>query len=803
MLVKYYKAGQMAYATRKRYIDISGFSPYKEEENKSVRLGNGANTSVKTQIYDLDEPRQITYVTIEDTRWFVTDYVYLNGKQVQFNLQRDVVGEFGLENAYGRIERGYTDGILKYRKELSLNEVLVKRVPLKSSSDTYGNLTVNTHDGEMWGILYFTKDGTDKNVSVNIPAFAPSYEIGNPPQINKYYNNGDINQNMYVEFDMLLTTKSGSRAVRVYYNAEYEPELWVGSRIKWGLSSTAEKAPFLKVNVDKTDPNGVALDNTLVLIKQYLDQNNPENGYSFPSSDGIFGLDTAPANSDGKIYKEGTDYYQYSKSDVLISHSGTVDFDLFVSGLNTYLKSQTSNQTTCTSSIAGYKKGSSTISVPAVKYTREKLPASETGKIEISMTQQLVDEPYCILVFPLYSVDLTIKTAEGTSVTYPVSKAEAFNIFNEVIRSLSGEKAILVDAQIYPYCPFIDKVQTTLVSNESKKTYPFMSVLSTSFETDVAVQPRPYMDVKKEYITRNYSIVSPDQSSKFTFSIYDYVRDFVPDTAEVDKNAVSVNIKIKTALKPFSIISSAVITRVNSLKGLNYDSNLEGSQSASGGFECSLASDAFETYKRQNSNYQQLFDIDRNELRKNQEVERVNEAMQYVMNIATGTAFGAITGAQIGDLGVANLAGSKGIGAAVGAGVSAAAIATTGGIQIAKNNELREYEREIQQQRFDLTIGTIKNLPNSVNRISSFNEIIMKDFYYVLETYECTSDEMQVVENFIQNYGYGIGVFDFLENYKKDGWFLKALVTKSELPITLHQAFKNDIEGGVYIYEQK
>ena len=801
MLVRYYKVGQMAYATRQRYIDISKFDYYKEEENKSVRLGNGANTSVKTQIDDLDEPRQITYVTIDGTRWFVTDYIYLNGKQVQFNLQRDTVGEFGLGTAYGRIERGYTDGILKYRKELSLNEVLTKRVPLKSSSNEYGNLSVNTHDGEMWGILYFTKDGTDKNVSVNIPTFAPSYEIGTPPQINKYYNNGDVRQNMYVEFDMLLTTKSGVRAVRVYYNAEYEPELWVGSRIKWGLSSTAENAPFLKVNVDKTDPNGVALDNTLVLIKQYLDQNNPENGYSFPSPNGIFGLDAAPANSDGKIYKEGSDYYQYSKSDVLISHSGTVDFDLFVSGLNAYLKSQTSNQTTCTSSIAGYKKGSSTISVPSVKYTRTKLPAAETGTIEISMTQQLVDEPYCILVFPLYSVELTIKKDDGSSEKYYVSKAEAFNIFNEVIRSLSGTNAILVDAQIYPYCPRIDKVQTTLVSQETKKTYPFMSILSTSFETDVVVQPRPYTDVKKEYITRNYSIVSPDQSSKFTFSLYDYVRDFVPDTVEVDKNAVNVNIKIKTALKPFSVISSAVITRVNSLKGLNYDSNLEGSQPASGGFECSLASDAFETYKRQNSNYQQLFDIDRNELRKNQEVERVNEAMQYAMNITTGAAFGAITGAQIGDLGIGNLAGSKGIGAAVGAGVSAAAIATTGGIQIAKNNELREYEREIQQQRFDLTIGTIKNLPNSVNRISSFNEIIMKDFYYVLETYECTSDEMQVVENFIQNYGYGIGVFDFLENYKKDGWFLKALVTKSELPITLHQAFKNDIEGGVYIYE--
>ena len=124
----------MAYATRKRYIDISKFEYYKEEDNRSVRLGNGANTSVKTQIDSLDEPRQVTYVTIDDTRWFVTDYIYLNGRQVEFNLQRDVVGEFGLGTSYGKIERGYTDGILKYRKELSLNEVLTKRVPLKLGS---------------------------------------------------------------------------------------------------------------------------------------------------------------------------------------------------------------------------------------------------------------------------------------------------------------------------------------------------------------------------------------------------------------------------------------------------------------------------------------------------------------------------------------------------------------------------------------------------------------------------------------------------------------------------------------------
>ena len=75
----------------------------------------------------------------------------------------------------------------------------------------------------------------------------------------------------------------------------------------------------------------------------------------------------------------------------------------------------------------------------------------------------------------------------------------------------------------------------------------------------------------------------------------------------------------------------------------------------------------------------------------------------------------------------------------------------------------------------------------------------MQDFYYVFEVYECTDDELQIVNDFIDNYGYGIGVFDFLQNYSKSGWFLKASVTKSDLPITLHQVLKYDIEGGVYI----
>lgn len=804
----------MAYATRQRYIDISKFEPYKEEENRSVRLGNGANTSIKTQVDILDEPKSITYVTIDGTRWFVTDYLYLNGKQVQLNLQRDVVGEFGLGTSYGKIERGYTNGILKYRKELSLNEVLKKRVPLKSSSDTYGNLRVDNHNGEMWGILYFTKDSTKDKISINIPAFTPGYDTGTPPQIDVEYRNGEIVQNIYLSADIVIrSTNSSPRStgIRFTYRAVFDSSGNLSTSIDYDVSTTATKKPFFTVLTDYWSGSfetfaDEAARMVLSIVKQYLDLNYANGGFTLPNIKGITELDIAPPNVDGRVYQErvegGYKLYEYNLSEDTKAEYGTYNFDTFVRGLKEFLEHQTSKQSTIAGSDSlydenGYHDASSKVETKVAVYSRREFIGSGVGRLEISMEQQLVDEPYCILVCPLYNVKATIG-----NVPFQIEKKLAFNIFNEVIQYLSGENGFLVDAQIYPYCPIIEKMQTSIKvqasTGEAVDTFPFFSVQSTSFETPVVVQPRPYLDVKKDYITRSYSIVSPDQSSKFTFNFYDYVNDFV---AEGDKNAVNMNIIIKTALKPFSIISSAVIERVNSLKGLNYDSNLEGSQSASGGFECSLSSNAFETYKRQNSNYQQLFDIDRTELIKNQEVERVNEATQFAMNMLTGTAFGAITGASIGDLGIGKLFGTKGAGAAVGATASALTIGIAGGIQLAKNEDLREYEREVQQQRFDLTIGTIKNLPNSVNRISSFNEIIMKDFYYVLEIYECTNDEIQVAENFINNYGYGIGVYDFIANYKKDGWFLKAFVTKSELPITLHQVLKTDIEGGVYINE--
>lgn len=795
MTIKYYKNKQLAFATRKRYLNISRLEPNAIEENNSIRFGNGANTTVKTSVENICD-----YVDIEGTRWFVTDYIYLNGGQVRLNLQRDVVGENGLENCFGKIERGYTDGILKYRKELSLNEVLKKRIPLIPTSKEYGNITINTHNSEMWGILYFTKDSSGKKVSINIPAFSPSYQIGTAIPDNTTYIEGvysSVSQSFVVRFPYTDDDRPYDVSCMIRY-AIVGGE-WQVSSIKCDYAGITP-APTCGLQVNGFITIETALDVARNFCERVAEQTLIQNNTTAL----IFPEIVEPSNDfpdfRDKTIKDGANFYHYTAVDKNEPQYGQYSYDGFVEylkGIGTY--SYDIYRVTVTNPKNQELSITSSISKHTVTYNRTDVSPAEAGAIEIDMTTQLIDEPYVILAFPLYDVTITEKNELEP---YVINRERAFTIFNEVIQGLSGESSFLVDAQIYPYCPDIEKKQTELLDDDGN-AYPFFSVRSTSYTRKCEVQLLPYNDVKKEYITRNYSIVSPEQSSKFSFSFYDYVRE---NQNNGEFNQLPLKVSIKTALKPFAIISSAVIERVSSstnqlpLKGINYPSNLEGSQPSSNGFECSLASDAFETYKRQNSNYQAIFNLDKSELQKQHEVEVVNEAVQGTMNILTQTAFGAIAGANMADVQILGNNVTKAAGAIAGAGLSAAV--TTGATiaQGVKNAELRKYEEDLQQQRYDLSIGTIKNLPLSINRISSFNEIIMQEFYYVLEVYECTEEEIEMVDTFLQQYGYGIGIFGFAVNFMKDGWFLRMLPVTSSLPVTLHEVLVNDLSGGVYVY---
>ena len=827
MLVKYYKHDDLKYANRKRYITFN-YTSFAEETQKSVLLGDGERTTVKTSVFN-----NCDYVTIDDTRWFVIHHTFLNGKQIQLELVRDVIGEFGISDMVGNVERGMTDSILKYRKELDLNEILKERISIIPDVNKYGNYTVDNHNNELWGVLYFirpteynpeTQQIEPKDLIINIPEFTPyslsSLDVPLFDDGHKIYMNPDTN--IYIEFICKINlnyrnSSGGGRFEKYRYKIIFN--ITLNSNYEYEFKSTREllqldgrfdteltvEIPFYIIGPYPTSNiflNGVidfysnfyknmmfngSAAFTLPEIPSFYDEpfdftsklvkdNNSGNVYSFSSS-----LEPSFRNvpADGGVFLGN-----FESSPASIYHSDTYGY------INVQISNYIDmfyNSVRWWNSLYFYTK----------TYRRTELNSSQKGELIIDSTLQLVDEPYIVMIFPLFNVNIT-----GNNKSYKIERNNAFMIFNSVIEFLSGENPYIVDAQIYPYCPELINVVSVLSNPSSdNESYPFFSILSNTYNHVCSVKLNALIDVKKEYIKKSYSIVSPEQSGKFTFNYYDYVNEFVENVDNPLINDALMYINIKTSLKPFSIISSAVIIPdTGSIIGITYDSDLRGCSSSSNGFQCSLSSNAFETYKRTNSNYQQIFSLQRGELEKIHQVEKINDDVAMIVNTTSASTMGTIAGSSIGST-FTDIFGLKAASAIAGGSVAGLAVGISMDIQNKANEGLREYEKDLQLQMFKLNIGTIKNIPNTLNRISSFNEIILKDFWYVIETYSCSEYESELVDMFLNNYSYIIGMIGILKNFHENGRFLKCTLIRSLLDVNLHNLASNELKGGIYIYE--
>lgn len=861
MLIKYYNNAELAYANRKRYNNFN-FSHFYEEEQRSVLLGDGATTSIKTSKDNI-----CNYVTIDNTRWYVVSYVFLNGGQVRLNLQRDVIGEFGITDFFGKVERGITNNILKNKRELTLNQILKRRIPLKSTEYTYGDWSLNTHDNECWGILYLKEPRADgsNSININIPELSvPISTLPNPNNIilgRKYLSS--IKGNSFFTFgDVTIRFKLPDGVGFQFYQFSTRTRYtFIENDLQYDFTEinliSYSNEPFNKyvssffIDIDPVqfiDANnlfnlGLGSITSLELCKNIINEyfvnlfNVLKNGtneseYQFDYDKSYFTLKDfiydysnrtfIDDNYNNAIITETSEnvekYYKYSiqeevkrylpqgnlfrnpETGLTTTESVAEYYEKITVGsdrkkvLNKQfsITNQSGVEIRCIASgsvpTSGvdyqnpilYNQTSGYFELSYKTLTREEIVPEEEGVLVLKTIRDFVDEPYSIYIMPLFDVELS---SGGNKIL--VNKSKSFNLFNSIIQSLYGNSGYLVDAQIYPYCPNLN--QEVIKFNE----VPLFTPKSTSFTRESIVSLDVFDDVKKEYICRQLSIVSPDQSNKFSFNFYDYYS---------SKKDFSLN--IKTALKPFSIISSAVINRdFDSLMGIGYDSDLRGCQPTSNGFEVSLSTDQFQDYVRNNSNYEKIFNKNQEYLEKQHEVEKGNEITQLILNTLSMTAMGAIAGASMGDAGLlGEVFGTKSKGAILGATTAGTVTLGTNIAQLAINNGLREYEQNLQKELFSLDIGQIKNLPNNISRISSFNEILLKDFYYVLEIYECSEEELQLVDLFLEKYSYSLGVYGLFYNYYSNGRFLKGnLITSSLIP-NLHNIATKEIQGGVYYY---
>lgn len=825
MQVKYYKTIigsniSLKYTSRKRYKKF----PENEailvgsEEQKSVLLGDGAVTSLKTSVEN-----KCDYVIIEGTRWFVIETEYLNGGQIQLYLQRDVIGENGVTGFVGKIERGYTSTLLRNRKELSLNEVMKKRIPVIPDKLEYGAISVNTHTNEMWGLLYLLKT-TARNITIEGLKIEAEDVLSNPEETIYTCEDLDNPDEIICGGDLYFSVSLRGSGTEPIAKGYYEVSLrWKNDYSNNNLTCIPaireisgripEQLIVIYVNTVRTDLASTDINKTLSEACLYYSRRVIDyiNGNASPLSslpDSKIGGNYIENTIDytTKKYRYNDEYFTYTSERKNLFRDGIVNSDGNQSFLNQLVNKNETNSVmfgnilvdfnyriiSVGSSCGFYMFTNSSVSWLTTIYHRRKLTPSEANQLNLDTTNiNLIDEPYVILSIPLFDCTVTYD-----NVSYDVKREDAFIVFNSIIRDTSGENPILVDAQIYPYAPDMSFV------NGVVSGIPIMAIGSTSSERTCSVNILPYIDVKKEYIKRNYVLVSPDKSGRFSFNYYDYTNAILPLQSDEKYNSKVTKIIVKTAYKPFGIISSAVIIPDNdSLVGLQYDTDMRGSSPASNGFQCSLTSNAFETYKRQNSNYQQIFNKQEEELRKMHYVEKVNDITAGVVNTLSATMMGSIGGSQLGELGLGKIFGSKALGAGIGASVAGGTVGGAMAYQNVVNESLRRYEEKLLKERFDLNIGTIKNIPDSLNRVSSFNEIIAKEFYFVIEVYECSPADSAVADTFINLYGYGLGVFDFLSNYTKNGWFLRSTLIASELEPKMHTIASDELEGGIYLYE--
>ena len=77
----------------------------------------------------------------------------------------------------------------------------------------------------------------------------------------------------------------------------------------------------------------------------------------------------------------------------------------------------------------------------------------------------------------------------------------------------------------------------------------------------------------------------------------------------------------------------------------------------------------------------------------------------------------------------------------------------------------------------------------------------MRNYYFVIEVYECSEQEGLLVDKFIEKYSYGLGVFGLYTDFITNGGFIRGTLITSELLPIEHQLLDTELKGGIYYYE--
>lgn len=323
---------------------------------------------------------------------------------------------------------------------------------------------------------------------------------------------------------------------------------------------------------------------------------------------------------------------------------------------------------------------------------------------------------------------------------------------------------IIYDIQLLPYCPMPNQISddiqfqeyygkkaieatdsreysiiTSGTGDDEKKVGVIFNVTSSNFTTNLFKEIKSgNTNIEKKVNSQcdKWRLASPNYSNYFDFS--------------VEKNGGIQYFNVDCNYKPFTPYIH-INPNFGNLYG--YDDNSPRGLVLGGDFSLSQIIDQWQQYQVQNKNFQNIFDRQIQNMEVQNKYQRINDIASAVVGTVQGTATGAMTGSLYG-----------GVPGAVVGGVVGGVSSLAGGIADYRIKEqLRNEAIDYTKDQFGYQLGNIQALPNTISKVSAFNE--NNKIFPVLEYYTCTEEEKKAVRMKCALNGMTTMVVDSISNY--------------------------------------
>lgn len=794
---------------------ITGFTGINFNPNDGVRTTQVINYEIGSALYQPD------YCLIVDdqnnivSRWFVAESRYTRALQLELSLVRDVIVDWydDIVNAPCFIEKamlGTNNPLIFNNEEMTYNQIKQYEKPITDKSklpwyaiyvnndfahefefpntvgDYVPNITVSSLEAYTFNTFStrpYVAAPTQKRFGIQV---CDSFLLGT--SWRRFYIGVNIDNKE------LQTLDKGNYSLNFGDGVTKEPGLFDGA------------GGYAIANVYETSSD------SLLSERQYIERfatalQNVDLASGIPST---VAYDTSDIQSQaGLILLDESEQRLYR---IHVESVGDVTKDTWIpKGSAVYLKANTALTTEGPGSPAYgiYATYGDEIFLYETKHPQYMLfyeditPAAYNLSIPSTRTHT-EGQPYDVILVPdgrvQYKLDLN-----GVS-SFRYSDAGFANRFISAMLKIPDASKYIIDIQKLPYTPLSDDLFATdnrgtlmvinragsgLVEGKSyavaaninpeEQLYDVYGVVffanTTSFKKRVSADitvPSDPIEFKVANECDKYRIVSPNFNGQFEFS--------------ATKNGGITGFDISCTMIPYQpYIKVAPI--FNNLYGQAF--NDARGMICAGDFSVARTSSEWIEYKKNNKNYQEMFNRQIENMEVNNSISRTSERIAAIAGTVSGAGTGAATGMLVGG----------GYGAAIGAAIGGAAAGAGGIADLVQAEKLRREALDYTKDQFGFKLQNIQAIPYNITKLSSFTEDY-KDFP-ILEYYTCTDVEKDALRSKIQYNGMTVGAIGYINTYlQNEPTYIKAkLIRLENIAEDFHvvEAIARELNQGVFI----